>query len=327
MDGDAYTALRLRCDAEQPAWETVAATVHDRLRGALRSAGIDAEVSARAKDAYSLLRKMVFKYQTDDLSKAGDRAGARVVVHLPSQLDEVCGIVESQFDVLDKDNKSTGLKPDEFRYRGIHYDVVVNDPGIAPGDVTGQVRCEIQVRTVAEHAWSVLSHLLLYKSPGEEDIPADIRRRVNRLIAIVELFDMEAIAAHTQITTRPEYATHKLVYDLERTHARTVGDLTESVQRCDLDLTGALLPLYGDDPSPSDTLAEFAAARAPDLRNAIIYNPPVVSPLVRMPEAFIIWERLDYDSVAVAQHWPATGYPLEYLQDLAIAWGTDVPDI
>jgi trimethylamine:corrinoid methyltransferase-like protein len=51
------------------------------------------------------------------------------------------------------------------------------------------MHAEVHVRTVLQHAWAAISHSLQYKK--EDDVPAALRRRLNRLAALLELADQE----------------------------------------------------------------------------------------------------------------------------------------
>lgn len=327
MDAEAYARLRDRCSAEHAHWATVARAVEQRTRHLLRNAGIEAEVSGRAKDPDSLLRKLVFKYDSDDLARVPDRAGARAVLHLPSDLQEACDLVRTGFSVVREDDVASSYDPDQFGYRGIHFDVRVDDHGIEPSTVTGDITCEIQVRTVAEHAWSVLSHLLVYKAPGEADLPKDLRRRIHRLVALVELFDQEAGAAREAIVQRPEYVVNRISFDVERIHNATVGDLLPSLSRCDPDLVAQLALLYRSEPEPWERIRAFAGEHTQRLRDVVSSYDLAVSPLIHQPEAFLLWERLDQDAVAVVIRWAETGYPIVLLENMATIWGVDLPDV
>jgi hypothetical protein len=51
------------------------------------------------------------------------------------------------------------------------------------------LEAEIQVRTLAQHMWAAASHKLQYKQ--EEAVPAEIRRAVHRVSALLETVDLE----------------------------------------------------------------------------------------------------------------------------------------
>jgi putative GTP pyrophosphokinase len=53
----------------------------------------------------------------------------------------------------------------------------------------GGLRAEIQVRTVAQHIWSEVSHKLQYKQ--QNGIPPSVRRSIHRVSALLETVDLE----------------------------------------------------------------------------------------------------------------------------------------
>jgi putative GTP pyrophosphokinase len=75
------------------------------------------------------------------------------------------------------------LKLDQVGYQGIHYDIKLNDDEVAGTEFDG-VWGEIQVRTLAQHLWSDMSHELGYKP--ELSVPDEMQRRLFRLSALVE---------------------------------------------------------------------------------------------------------------------------------------------
>lgn len=327
MHADEYRALRERCLAEHAIWKGVAEEVRRRLDTSLREDGISADVTARPKEVDSLLRKLVLRYRTDDLTAVRDKAGARIVLHLPSDLEAARSIVRDLFPNSKEEDTAARLGEHEFGYRGIHFDAEVPEPGFDKNSVVGTLLCEIQLRTVAEHAWSLLSHHLLYKSPGHDGIPPAMRRRVHRLVAIVELFDQEARAAFAEITERPEYSVNAFMLGLERLHSQTVGDLLPSLRQCDYELTEWLLPLYGDTSAPVEALqllAAFTTSNRDRLRAVIGQYDEAISPFVGQPEALVLWERLDFDATAVVEQWAASAYPMTFLEDMATIWGHTV---
>jgi hypothetical protein len=269
---------------------------------------------------------MVFKYDSADLSRVTDRAGVRVVVHVPDDVESVCAIIRRLLPHHEEENVAGRYGPDTFGYRGIHFDVTL-DGAATTVPLTGEPTCEIQVRSAAEHAWSVLSHLLTYKSPGEEAVPAAMRRRINRLIALVELFDQEARATRADIMALPEYGVQRLIYDLDRVHAATVGDLLPTLYRCDSGLVAELAGSYRAGDDPSALVRAFADLNRDRIRNVVQTYDSHTSVLVRQPESFLLWERLDADPVDLAQRWVRTSFPQEILRTIATVWGVDLPEV
>jgi ppGpp synthetase/RelA/SpoT-type nucleotidyltranferase len=327
VDADQYERLHRQCESEHSVWVQVADITQGRLREELQRRGIEAEVSGRAKSVESLLRKLVFKYQSMDTTRVPDRSGVRVVVHLPSQVADTCDAIRTRFNVVREEDMSARYDSDQFSYRGIHLDVIVADAALDPTRVVGPTLCEIQVRSVAEHAWSSFSHLVTYKAPGADVVPNELQRRINRLIAMVELFDQEARNTYTEITSRPEHVAQRLIFDAEKLHFATVGDLVGSMTRCDPSVVDVIIPLYQCEQNSSTKLRNFVEENGERLRGVVGANGPAISPLIQQPEAFLLWERLDFDSVEVVRHWDASGFPHVMLENVAIAWGIDLPDL
>ena len=154
-----------------------------------------AQVSARPKDLASFARKVILKNKyKDPMRDVTDLIGVRVVVHLPCEVDGVDQWIEKTFEV-DRANSVDKLKdlgPDKFGYRSVHYVVVLrnNHPvGLhVPPRVEG-IKAEIQVCTIAQHAWSDIGHDRIYKA--DCDIPDYWKREANRIAALLEAADEE----------------------------------------------------------------------------------------------------------------------------------------
>ncbi len=150
-----------------------------------------AEVSARPKDQVSFAAKLINKDKyKDPLREVTDLVGARIVLHLQTEVDAVCRWIESQFEI-DKANsgdKAKDLGADKFGYRSVHYVVEMRRgrPAGIPRSLAG-LKAEIQVRTIAQHAWSDIGHDRVYKA--ECDIPDYWKREANRISALLEAAD------------------------------------------------------------------------------------------------------------------------------------------
>lgn len=107
------------------------------------------------------------------------------------RLARTCDIVEQLFRVQGRRDKSTELTVDQFGYQSIHLfarppSTWLSIPSFAP---FRHLEAEVQIRTLAQHMWAAAAHKLQYKQ--EEAVPAEIRRAVHRVSALLETVDLE----------------------------------------------------------------------------------------------------------------------------------------
>ncbi len=189
-------------------YEDLARSVEHILRECLKQNHIHVNwVNSRAKDPESFRRKAaspssddpaVPKYN-DPLRQITDLAGVRVIAFFKGTLPEIDQIISSEFDVLERSDKTEALIEEErFGYQSIHYLVKLNVPrrdlpehrDFKDGIV------EIQVRTILQHAWAEIEHDIQYKSTVV--IPAEIKRRFMALAGLLELADREFQDIHVE---------------------------------------------------------------------------------------------------------------------------------
>lgn len=77
-------------------------------------------------------------------------------------------------------------EPEKLEYSSDQFDLC--DPKVCDAAGNG-LKVEVQVRTVVSDAWYMVDHRLRYKNATK--LPADLQRRVLRLIVLTELFDAE----------------------------------------------------------------------------------------------------------------------------------------
>jgi ppGpp synthetase/RelA/SpoT-type nucleotidyltranferase len=162
----------------------------------------EAICESRAKQVPSFARKCVKYYGKikNPSQELTDLCGARVIVHLTSQVAQLCRFVESNFRIDPENSQDTfeRLAPEQFGYRSVHYIVRLDRAALARLGVLdsamedklktiGQARAEIQLRTVAQHVWADVGHDLLYKSTF--DVPKVWRRESARIAAQIEIID------------------------------------------------------------------------------------------------------------------------------------------
>lgn len=106
------------------------------------------------------------------------------------EAEAVAALVRDHFDI-DLENsvdKWKPVNPDRFGYRSIHY-VVRIDPSRLEFRESPRMSAEIQIRTILQHAWAEIDHLIRYKSHRAVSEP--LQRDLFRLSALLELGDLE----------------------------------------------------------------------------------------------------------------------------------------
>lgn len=191
---EAYQKARLQ-------YEELADIVKAVLVGALRAASIKAAtIEVRVKTVESFGDKAATpseldpnqpKY-SDPLAQITDLTGARIITFFPSTVEEVDQVIEAQFEVLEKTDKADLLlKTERLGYHSVHYLVTLkqNRARLPEYERCANLKAEIQVRTILQHAWAEIEHDIQYKSV--ETIPMPIKRRLMALAGLLEIADRE----------------------------------------------------------------------------------------------------------------------------------------
>src|SRR5215204_4559377 len=165
----------------QPDYEKLCAEVAYILNRELNKEEIEfSTITYRAKTLNSFLEKIQRKSYRDPIAEITDFAGVRVVCLYIDDLEKVEKIIAQHFEIVEKIDKLTDRKADQFGYGAIHFIVRLgkNATGARYDDLKNLV-CEIQTRTVLQDAWAIIDHHLVYKN--ESNIPTVLRSRLNLL--------------------------------------------------------------------------------------------------------------------------------------------------
>ena len=182
-------------------YKSLSLRVKELLGEILTLAKIDVvQIEARAKELDSFIEKIKRKegQYSDPLTQITDLTAARIIVYYQEDVSRVCELIEQEF-VIDWPNsvdKSTLLDVDQFGYRSTHYVVQISRQRgkLREWESYKEIRFEIQVRTVLQHAWAAINHKLDYKSANEA--PPTLRRNLFRLSALFELADEQFSSIH-----------------------------------------------------------------------------------------------------------------------------------
>ena len=302
---------------ERPVYESFVKRVVTILRGEFNDPTI--QIYGRAKEIDSLLKKLIRK-PGKTYEGMTDKAGIRVVVKFSDELDDVGKFIEQRFIDYKKDDKRTALKFDQVGYLGIHYDIKLNDDEAA-GTEFADIWAEIQVRTLAQHLWSDMSHELGYKP--ELEVPDVMLRRLFRLSALVELADDEFLRLRDAIQEMPSYDTYKILGLLEAQFYKFAA--TEYDKELTINTIDAINHLYGTGGliERREQFEEFCRQKSEKLSHIFDTHREVAHrPLfLFQPESLMIFQLLDRDKFKLREEW-VKHYPPRELEQLAVKWGT-----
>ncbi|ACL76180.1 GTP pyrophosphokinase [Ruminiclostridium cellulolyticum] len=166
----------------------------DVIKSILNSEGIQYHtITFRVKDIDSLVKKIEKKKYKDPINQITDFSGLRIIAYTNSDVNKICYLLENEFciDYINSNNKNLLLNVDKVGYRSIHYIVMYGSERLHLGEYKDfkDFKCEVQVRTLLEHAWAEIEHDRIYKS--QYDIPDNLKRKFNLQSGNLELIDNE----------------------------------------------------------------------------------------------------------------------------------------
>jgi ppGpp synthetase/RelA/SpoT-type nucleotidyltranferase len=155
--------------------------IKEFLSSILMSKGIvPHSITSREKDPEALREKITREGGADALfNDIFDLAGVRIIAYFPSDVDKIVPLIEKEFIIDSKHSMDKRLSSDPaiFGYASVHFVVEVRPKMLELPDYAlfDKMKCELQVKTILQHAWAEIEHDIVYTSPGE--IPFRVRRR------------------------------------------------------------------------------------------------------------------------------------------------------
>jgi ppGpp synthetase/RelA/SpoT-type nucleotidyltranferase len=122
-----------------------------------------------------------------------DIAGIRIITYLLSDVGRISNLInksKSSFDILDIKNKALELGVDRMGYNSIHIIATLSKNRQDLPEYAGlkDMKFEIQIKTILQHAWAEIEHDRVYKYEGA--MPEEIPRRFGRLSGMLEEIDV-----------------------------------------------------------------------------------------------------------------------------------------
>ncbi|MBT2549794.1 GTP pyrophosphokinase family protein [Arthrobacter sp. ISL-65] len=179
------------------------------LREMLSHHGVDVHtIDHRVKEE----RSAKLKIDSPDGSYGGfsdlhDLLGLRITCYFADEVDRVAEIIDEEFDPdpTKSEDKGSKLGLKEFGYRSVHRVAGLGGKrtDLAEYARFKDLRFEVQIRTVLQHAWAEIEHDLGYKA---ETIPEPMRRRFSMLAGVLELVDYEFQSLRKELDTYEDKA-------------------------------------------------------------------------------------------------------------------------
>jgi len=274
----------------------------------------------RVKETDSFLEKaLIRKRKVSPLTEITDQVGVRFVVLLLEDIDRIGRIVKSDrwSWQKDRDHEQERLeKPDYFAYQSDHYVVTTINP-IDYGGITipPGLFCEIQIRTILQHAYAEMAHSSDYKPSIH--LPEEDRKRVKRSLAKGSALIETTDEVFKEIKNRlHEYS--ESVEALLSTSSQIYTQITGEVSNPDTHLSQIIGDIYREllrDTSP-EKLIEWADDRK--WLGGVLLKKRNESVFYRDSVVILIGWLITEHQLTVARKWPVDG---RYLEDLFVTMG------
>ncbi len=190
-------------DKYLPVFNQMSPGLTEKLRGFFREAGIVvAAVEQRVKTRTSLAGKLALKgSKYNSIFDLTDIIGIRVITFYSDDVDKVASVIERLFEIdwANSVDKRKYHEIDSFGYLSLHYICRIPEKEFKDEKhpELNNIRFEVQMRTVLQHAWANMNHDIGYKSGVE--VPKGYLRNLSRLAGMLELVDDEFSRIRTEI--------------------------------------------------------------------------------------------------------------------------------
>lgn len=307
--------LRTRYEEEHPMYDAYGAHIKNTLKQEIEdvvNSGDFGELfkippNYRTKKPKSLIEKALYRDKEYDnpYEDITDKVGVRFVVLLQSQLRSIADLVESMEGLVAEKardfEEERRQNPLSFEYQSIHYilrpetELEVNSEITVPEGTP----CEVQLRTLLQHAHSELTHNTVYK-PRLVATP-EVRRAVAKSMALIEttgdvfdtveeeLQDMNKLYNHISERLTSIYETFGTPEYEKRLNDFLLDELQPLLEEIQFDID-EIAEFYESD--ASTPIVEYIQDRAEE---SLLYRQPVILLVV-----YLVKEH----EYRVPQYWP-----------------------
>jgi len=150
-------------------------------------------IQHRPKTLESLIDKHVQRRFTikKSILEVQDLVGIRIILLFQRDAEKIAQIIRENFDIISEYNPGEKLEDNQFGYSSLHQVTKLRNEWLKTPTLKDfkDISAEIQIRTLAQHAWAETSNILQYKK--EDSVPKPLKRTIGRISAVLELIDLE----------------------------------------------------------------------------------------------------------------------------------------
>lgn len=208
-----------------PKFERLTTVVASLLESILKNNGIDhLSINGRTKSIQSARKKIDEKGYADPTTKLTDLSGIRIVNYFNRDVHRVSEIIRSTFEVDEANSldKSADLGRDRVGYRSVHFvcSLGASRRNLPEYEDIFDLKFEIQVRTVLQHAWAEITHDRSYKFG--QTLPSEIQRKLNLHAGMLEVVD----SGFQEILFSIEEYTRQIAAEADAFRSATINSIS-----------------------------------------------------------------------------------------------------
>ena len=261
----------------------------------------------RVKKEDSYVSKVLYrKHYSNPIKDATDKVGTRIVLLNLDDVYKVSEFIEKECVVWECIEKSQDIEeirehnPLEFSYQSNHF-IVKPKPDKYTAEQCDLLTCEIQVRTLLQHAYAETSHDTVYKK-GHNGSPI-VLRSLAVTMAFLETADekIKKIYKDTQSMTTPKTALIDLMVEIYRKYVPAYKD-----SDYDAGIAESLLGLYEMSfyEQTVKELEQFVSDNSADIKAALSQEP--LPFLYRQPIVIFAFYTIRKRQNYLMTNWPYT---------------------
>ena len=275
-------------------------------------------VSPRLKEDSSILEKAFFrakKYE-DPYNDITDKIGIRFVVLELSDIEIIKPFIEEDDDLSNSKDvdfeQNVNNNPELFTYQSVHYIVrnrnQINYKGV---EIPANTPCEVQIRTLLQHAYAELSHQTVYKSIWE--MKPTYLRKLARSMALIEATD------EIFKEVRQEMIKHNEKFFKFITVGKSFGEFPKYVEALNASIFDAYSSLISENDIRPESIRDFVTGK-PYIKSKVSDNV-YSSILFEQPVIYLLYYLASLYSSSMKDAWP---YDTKYIEPIYSDLGINI---